>query len=120
MPTQQERLTDAEKRLEAVAGEQRFQENIILRNETIISELAELSYNLKARQDVFDERMLQMMKQLQHNHEDIESLRRDQIAHATQLEAKIDTINNSKFLLIGAISVIAFVVPLIVHILFPG
>ena len=117
-PTQVQKLNDLERRVDSVAAEMRFNENIILRNETLLSELAEVSYQLKARQDVFDERMTQMMSALQHNHEDIEALRREQIKSHTEVMNQIRTLEQWKWYVVGAIAIVAFIAPMVIEMLY--
>ncbi len=117
-PTQVQKLNDLERRVDSVAAEMRFNENIILRNETLLSELAEVSYQLKARQDVFDERMTQMMSALQHNHEDIEALRREQIKSHTEVMNSVKSLEQWKWYMMGAITLVAFVAPMILDFMF--
>jgi len=85
MATQAEKINQLDIRISQVAGELRFNETMVIRTDALVQDIAELSYEHKARADVLDERMISMMDALKHNHEDIESLRRDAIKADTQV-----------------------------------
>ena len=85
MASQAEKISELDKRISQVAGELRFQETIFLRTDALVQDIADLSHEHKARADVLDERMVMMMDALKHNHEDIESLRRDGIKADTNV-----------------------------------
>ena len=128
MPTQAQKIQDLENKVNSVAAELRFQETLMARTESIISDIAELTSELKSKAAVQDEKMLQMLESLKHNHEDIEELRRSNIKQDTELLNKLDRIEERslkrfeaiedrmskleqyKWFIIGAVTVISFLI----------
>lgn len=85
------RINELDVKVGQLESEVRFQETLLARTEIIISDVAGLSNELKSRQAVQDERITQMLENLKHNHEDIESLRRENIKQFTTITST-DTI----------------------------
>lgn len=126
MPTQAQKISELESKVNSVAAELRFQETLMLRTESIISDLAELTNELKSKSAVTDERMGRMIEELKHSHSDIEELRRSNIKQDTELLNKLDRIEERsakrfeaieermsgleqyKWFIIGAVTVISF------------
>lgn len=131
MPTQAQKIQDLENKVNSVAAELRFQETLMARTESIISDIAELTSELKSKAAVQDEKMLQMLNSLKHNHEDIEELRRNNIKQDTELLNKLDRLEERsskrfesledrmakleqyKWFIIGAVTVISFVIQML-------
>lgn len=101
------KIAEIDKKVASLEGEIRFQETLLARTEIIISDVAGLSNELKSRQAVQDERITQMLENLKHNHEDIESLRRENIKQFTQLQNQLKGIEKWKWYLVGAITVLS-------------
>lgn len=118
MATQAQKLQEIDKELTELKGEVRFNENILLRNENLIHELADISYELKSRADLVDERIKQMLRALEHNHEDIESLRRDQIKSQTEIMNHITNLEKWRWWFVGVIATVAAAVPMIIEFMF--
>ena len=126
MATQAQKIAEIESKVNSVAAELRFQETLMARTESIISDLAELTGELKSKAAVQDERMGRMLEELKHSHEDIEDLRRSNIKQDTELLNKLDrieersakrfeaieermsTLEQYKWFIIGAVTVISF------------
>lgn len=69
------KLNDIDKRVDSLAGEVRFNENLLLRAEGVLAELVELNAECKTRNDLQDERIVRMLEELQHQHNDLDKLR---------------------------------------------
>lgn len=128
MATQAQKITEIESKVNSVAAELRFQETLMARTESIISDIAELTSELKSKAAVQDEKMLQMLESLKHNHEDIEEQRRSNIKRDAELLNKLDRIEERsakrfeaiedrmskleqyKWFIIGAVTVISFLI----------
>ena len=128
MATQTQKIAEIESRVNSVAAELRFQETLMARTESIISDIAELTSELKSKAAVQDEKMLQMLESLKHNHEDIEEQRRSNIKRDAELLNKLDRIEERsakrfeaiedrmskleqyKWFIIGAVTVISFLI----------
>lgn len=128
MATQAQKIAEIESKVNSVAAELRFQETLMARTESIISDIAELTGELKSKAAVQDERMGRMLEELKHNHSDIEDLRRSNIKQDTELLAKLDRIEERtakrfesiedrmskleqyKWFIIGAVTVISFLI----------
>ena len=128
MATQAQKISEIESKVNSVAAELRFQETLMARTESIISDLAELTGELKSKAAVQDERMGRMLEELKHSHEDIEDLRRSNIKQDTELLNKLDrieersakrfeaieermsTLEQYKWFIIGAVTVISFLI----------
>lgn len=126
MATPQEKINELDKRIGELAGEIRFNENLLLRSESVLSELVELNAECKSRNDVQDERMIRILEELQHNHKDIDELKKATIEsqHKTvealnhhdlknqkrfdSLEMRLRVLENWRWILLGAFSVIAW------------
>jgi hypothetical protein len=131
LATQAQKIAEIEIKVNSVAAELRFQETLMARTESIISDLAELTGELKSKTAVQDERMGRMLEELQHNHEDIEDLRRSNIKQDTELLNKLDRIEERsakrfeaiedrmsaleqyKWFIIGAVTVISFAIQML-------
>ena len=101
------RINELDVKVGQLESEVRFQETLLARTEIIISDVAGLSNELKSRQAVPDERITQMLENLKHNHEDIESLRRENIKQFTQLQVQIRSFDKWKWYLVGAVTVLS-------------
>jgi|TARA_R110001592_G_scaffold59595_4_gene180812 hypothetical protein len=101
------RINEIYTKVGQLESEVRFQETLLARTEIIISDVAGLSNELKSRQAVQDERITQMLENLKHNHEDIESLRRENIKQFTQLQVQIRSFDKWKWYLVGAVTVLS-------------
>lgn len=128
MATQAQKIAEIESKVNSVAAELRFQETLMARTESIISDIAELTSELKSKAAVQDEKMLQMLESLKHNHEDIEEQRRSNIKRDAELLNKLDRIEERsakrfeaiedrmskleqyKWFIIGAVTVISFLI----------
>jgi chromosome segregation ATPase len=128
LATQAQKIAEIESKVNSVAAELRFQETLMARTESIISDIAELTGELKSKAAVQDERMGRMLEELKHNHSDIEDLRRSNIKQDTELLAKLDRIEERtakrfesiedrmskleqyKWFIIGAVTVISFLI----------
>lgn len=128
MATQAQKVAEIESKVNSVAAELRFQETLMARTESIISDIAELTSELKSKAAVQDEKMLQMLESLKHNHEDIEEQRRSNIKRDAELLNKLDRIEERsakrfeaiedrmskleqyKWFIIGAVTVISFLI----------
>jgi DNA repair exonuclease SbcCD ATPase subunit len=126
LATQAQKIAEIESKVNSVAAELRFQETLMARTESIISDIAELTSELKSKAAVQDERMGRMLEELKHNHEDIEDLRRSNLKQDTELLNKLDrieersakrfeaieermsTLEQYKWFIIGAVTVISF------------
>lgn len=126
MATQQEKIADLDKRLSELAGEVRFNENLLLRSETVLSELIELNADCKSRNDVQDERMLRILEELQHNHRDIDDMKKmaadvqnvfvsalkehdiKNQQRFDKLEDRLRVLENWRWIVLGAFAVIAW------------
>ena len=126
MATQAQKIAEIESKVNSVAAELRFKETLMARTESIISDIAELTSELKSKAAVQDERMGRMLEELKHNHEDIEDLRRSNLKQDTELLNKLDrieersakrfeaiedrmsTLEQYKWFIIGAVTVISF------------
>ena len=97
---QEARIQEIDKKVGLMESELRFQETLMARTDSIISDVAELSNELKSRQAVQDERITQMLENLKHNHEDIETLRRENIKQFTQLQIQIQGLDKWKWYLV--------------------
>ncbi len=131
MATQAQKIADIESKVNSVAAELRFQETLMARTESIISDLAELTGELKSKAAVQDERMGRMLEELKHSHTDIEDLRRSNIKQDTELLNKLDRIEERsakrfeaiedrmsaleqyKWFIIGAVTVISFAIQML-------
>ena len=105
---QEDRISALEGKVSAIQSEQRFQDTLMARTENIIADLAELSQDIKTRQAAQDERIAMMVESLKHNHEDIEALRRENIAQFTQIQNQMHALDKWKWVVIGAIGVLSF------------
>lgn len=105
---QEDRLNSLDQKVSALQGEVRFQDTLMARTESIIDNLSELSYEIKTRQAAQDERISIMVESLKHNHEDIEALRRENIAQFTQIQSQVSSMEKWKWILLGAIGVLSF------------
>ncbi len=94
MATQAQKIAEIESKVNSVAAELRFQETLMARTESIISDIAELTSELKSKAAVQDERLGRMLEELKHSHEDIEDLRRSNIKQDTELLNKLPVIVN--------------------------
>ena len=104
---QEARIQEIDRKVGLMESELRFQETLMARTDSIISDVAELSNELKSRQAVQDERITQMLENLKHNHEDIETLRRENIKQFTQLQIQIQGLDKWKWYLVGAVTVLS-------------
>ena len=100
---QEERLNSLDQKVSALQSEVRFQDTLMARTESIISDLSELSHDIKTRQAAQDERIAIMVESLKHNHEDIEALRRENIAQFTLIQQQVQSLDKWKWIIIGAI-----------------
>lgn len=105
---QEDRISALEGKVSTIQSEQRFQDTLMARTENIIADLSELSQDIKTRQAAQDERIAIIVESLKHNHEDIEALRRDNIAQFTQIQHQMHQIDKWKWVIIGAIGVLSF------------
>jgi len=128
MATQQQKISDLEKQVSATQAELRFHDTLMARTENMISDIAELTSELKSKAAVQDQRMQTMLEQLKHNHEDIEDLRRQNIKQDTivanklykmaeqadkrfdSLEERVSSLEQYKWFIIGAVTIISFVI----------
>lgn len=131
MSTNSERdnkLNSLDKRLDSLAGEVRFNENLLLRAEGVLSELVELNVDCKTRNDLQDERIVRMLEELQHNHNDIDKLRDSNVnQHAElksmlrefearsaerleRLEQRIQVLENWRWFILGAFGLAVLVI----------
>lgn len=126
MATQQEKIAELDKKLSEIAGEVRFNENLLLRSESVLSELVELNAECKSRNDVQDERMIRILEELQHNHRDMDELRKaaTEAQHIfvsalkdhdlknqqrfDKLEDRLRALENWRWVLLGAFAVVAW------------
>jgi len=131
-----DKIAGLDKRISELAGEVRFNENLLLRAETVLSELAELNAECKSRNDVQDERIIRLLEELNHNHNDIDDLKKETIKyhgdvlHAikeleikqsdrfNKIEDRVSQLENWRWFLIGAIAIITFVSKYIDKIIF--
>jgi|TARA_B110000879_G_C11179391_1_gene517568 hypothetical protein len=102
-----ERINEIDKKVGQLESEVRFQETLLARTEIIMQDVVGLGNELKSRQAVQDERITQMLENLKHNHEDIESLRRENIKQFTQLQNQLKGIEKWKWYLVGAVTVLS-------------
>ena len=105
---QEERLNSLDQKVSALQSEVRFQDTLMARTESIIADLSELSHEIKTRQAAQDERIAIMVESLKHNHEDIEALRRENIAQFTLIQQQVQALDKWKWIIIGAIGVLSF------------
>ena len=105
---QEERLNSFDQKVSALQSEVRFQDTLMARTESIIADLSELSHDIKTRQAAQDERIAIMVESLKHNHEDIEALRRENIAQFTLIQQQVQALDKWKWIIIGAIGVLSF------------
>jgi len=128
MATQQQKISELEKQVSATQAELRFNDTLMARTENMISDIAELTSELKSKAAVQDQRMQTMLEQLKHNHEDIEDLRRQNIKQDTivankldkmaeqadrrfdSLEERVSSLEQYKWFIIGAVTIISFVI----------
>ena len=103
MATQSEKLQEMQTRITELSGEVRFNENLLLRSEAVLQELVELNAECKARNDVQDERMLRILEELKHNHNDIDELKKNHNVSNTQI---IESMNVVKEQLLNRLDVI--------------
>lgn len=89
MATQNEKMQEMQTRLTELSGEVRFNENLLLRSETVLQELVELNAECKARNDVQDERMLRILEELKHNHNDIDELKKNHSVSNTEILSRM-------------------------------
>lgn len=121
-----DKIVQLDKKVSELAGEVRFNESLLLRAESVLSELVELNAECKSRNDVQDERIIRLLEELNHNHNDIDSLKKETIKyhgdvlHAikeleikqsdrfTKIEDRVSQLENWRWFLIGAIAIITF------------
>lgn len=110
-----EKINELDRKLVELSGEVRFNENLLLRSEAVLSELVELQAECKARNDVQDERMVRILEELQHNHRDIDEVRKASDANQQHILKTLDALDqrlrameNWRWIFLGAFSVIAF------------
>lgn len=121
-----DKLQEIDKKVSELAGEVRFNENLLLRAETVLSELAELNAECKSRNDVQDERIVRLLEELNHNHSDIDDLKKEtiryhgEVLHAikeleikqsdrfSKIEDRVGQLENWRWFLLGAIAIISF------------
>ena len=92
MASQSEKLQELQTRVTELSGEVRFNENLLLRSETVLQELVELNAECKARNDVQDERMLRILEELKHNHDDIDTIKKQQNVTNTEILERMDSV----------------------------
>lgn len=128
MATPQEKIAELDKKVGELASEIRFNENLLLRSESVLSELVELNVECKSRNDVQDERMVRILEELQHNHRDIDELRKAALESQhkmvdalkdhdiknqqrfDQLDTRLRTLESWRWIVLGAFGVIAWLV----------
>lgn len=103
MATQSEKLQELQTRVTELSGEVRFNENLLLRSETVLQELVELNAECKARNDVQDERMLRILEELKHNHDDIDSIKKQQNITNTEIIERMDAVKRHLYSRLDAI-----------------
>lgn len=119
-----EKIALIDKRVSELAGEVRFNENLLLRAESVLSELAELNAECKSRNDVQDERIIRLLEELNHNHNDIDEIKKETIKYHgevlraireleikqsdrfNKLEDRVSILENWRWFLLGAIAII--------------
>lgn len=103
MATQSEKLQELQTRVTELSGEVRFNENLLLRSETVLQELVELNAECKARNDVQDERMLRILEELKHNHDDIDTIKKQQNITNTEIIERMDAVKRHLYSRLDAI-----------------
>ena len=103
MASQSEKLQDLQTRVTELSGEVRFNENLLLRSETVLQELVELNAECKARNDVQDERMLRILEELKHNHDDIDTIKKQQNITNTEIIERMDAVKRHLYSRLDAI-----------------
>lgn len=103
MASQSEKLQELQTRVTELSGEVRFNENLLLRSETVLQELVELNAECKARNDVQDERMLRILEELKHNHDDIDSIKKQQNITNTEIIERMDAVKRHLYSRLDAI-----------------
>lgn len=124
MSTQNEKIIELDKKYTELAGEVRFNENLLLRAESLLSELAELNAECKSRNDVQDERIIRLLEELKHNHQDIDDIRKENVKyhsdviHAikelelkqsdrfSKIEDRVTQLENWRWFLLGMFAII--------------
>ena len=119
-----DKLNTLDKKVAELAGEVRFNENLLLRAESVLSELAELNAECKARNDVQDERIVRLLEEMNHNHRDVDEVKKDQIrmhsdvltaikelelkqiGRFDKIEDRVANLENWRWFVIGAFAVI--------------
>jgi len=95
MANQTEKIQELQTRVAEIAGEVRFNENLLLRSETVLTELVELNAECKSRNDVQDERMLRILEELKHNHDDIDQVKKQQNVTNTEVIERMDSVKRN-------------------------
>jgi hypothetical protein len=95
MASQIEKIQELQTRVAEIAGEVRFNENLLLRSETVLTELVELNAECKSRNDVQDERMLRILEELKHNHDDIDQVKKQQNVTNTEVIERMDAVKRN-------------------------
>lgn len=103
MASQSEKLQELQTRVTELSGEVRFNENLLLRSETVLQELVELNAECKARNDVQDERMLRILEELKHNHDDIDTIKKQQNITNTEIIERMDAVKRHLYSRLDAI-----------------
>lgn len=127
MASQTEKLNTLENRVTELSGEVRFNENLLLRSEAVLQELVDLNAECKARNDVQDERMIRILEELKHNHSDVDGVKLQNTTEYTKItdllirldettakrfdriEERIQTLENWRWLLLGAFGLILII-----------
>ena len=121
------KVQELDKKVSELAGEVRFNENLLLRAESVLSELAELNAECKSRNDVQDERIIRLLEELNHNHTDIDEIKKETIRyhgdvlHAikelelkqsdrfNKIEDRVNSLENWRWFVLGAVAIITFI-----------
>lgn len=124
---QAEKINTLENRLTEIAGEVRFNESLLLRSENVLQELVELNADCKARNDVQDERMLRILEELRHNHNDVDNVKLSNAKEFTKLadlisgmdanaskrfdrlESRILALENWRWFILGACGIVILI-----------
>ena len=124
---QAEKIHNLENRITEIAGEVRFNESLLLRSENVLQELVELNADCKARNDVQDERMLRILEELRHNHNDVDNVKLSNAKEFTKLadlisgmdanaskrfdrlESRILALENWRWFILGACGIVILI-----------
>lgn len=120
------KVQELDKRVSELAGEVRFNENLLLRAESVLSELAELNAECKSRNDVQDERIVRLLEELSHNHNDIDDIKKEtiryhgevlaaikelelkQLDRFNKIEDRVSSLENWRWFVLGMVALITF------------